>query len=224
MWSPGEAIGFAWDRIKSDPFIIVGAIAVATMIAAMPSTLTDVAGEVYWAAVHGTAGSDNPFEQLSDPVYLAITLVGIAVNSLAQAFMMGGIMSFSLKVARHERYSFTDIFSGARWFLPALGINVLGYLGIVLGLILFIIPGVFLALAWSLALPIAVDRDIGAIEALGESYRLTTGHRLSLLVLFLGLGAIALLGLCFCGVGVFVAVAIGQVALAWVYGRLSGTA
>src|SRR5690606_31053459 len=110
-----------------------------------------------------------------------------------------------------------------RWFLPSLGISVLFNLGVFLGLMLFIIPGIFLALAWALALPAAVDRDLGAVEALNESFRLTTGHRWGLFGLYLALLGIGVIGLCACFVGVFVSAAIWQLSVASVYARLTAT-
>jgi len=218
-WSPSEVVGFAWDRIKADPVTTIGAIVVGSLIAGAPGGLADFIAEIYWGAAAASGG-----EPLTDPIFLAIKAFGIVIGSLAQAFMMAGMMNFSLKVARGQTYAFSDIFEGSRWFLPVLGINFLSSLGVALGLILLIIPGVFLALSWCLAVSAAVDRNLGPIEALSESFKLTDGHRLSLLLFFLILAGLGIVGLCACFVGVVVAMTIGQLAIARVYTRLTGTA
>lgn len=221
-WSPSDAVGFAWDRVKADPITIVGALAVGSMIAGTPGVLGDIVAEIYWSATQLGSSSTDDLAKLTAPGYLAIRGISFVLNYVAQAFMMAGMMSFGLKVARGERYSFTDIFAGGRWFLPSLAITVLVGFGVLFGMLFLIIPGVFLAIAWSLSLPAAVDRDLGPIEAMSESFRLTEGHRGSIFVLFLLLAAIAVLGLCACFVGIFVSSAVAQLALAWVYVRVSG--
>ena len=188
-----------------------------SFIASFPGFVTDLIDR------YGGGGSD-PFAPSDDPTISLIGLVGTLLSYVTQAFMMGGITNFCLKVVRGQPYSFGDIFSGAPWFFASLGIMFLGGLGILFGLLLLIVPGVFLTLAWSFALPIAIDRNLGPIAALGESFRLTEGHRLSLLVLWLAFLGITLLGLCACGVGVVVSAAVTQLALVWAYCRVSGTA
>lgn len=222
-WSPSDPVGFAWERIKADPVTIVGALAVGSIIAGAAGFIGDFVAQLYWAATHfGSSKSAGLWDQITDPGYAAIRGISMVINYVAQAFMLAGMTSFALKVVRGERYAFADIFSGTRWFLPSLGISVLVAFGVGFGLLFLLVPGIFLALAWSLSLPAAIDRDLGPIEAMSESFRLTDGHKGNILVLFLLLGAIGLLGLCACFVGIFVSGAIAQLALAWVYVRLSG--
>lgn len=221
-WSPSDAIGFAWDRVKSDPLTIVGALAIGGILATLPGGFGTFAADSYWVAAHPGLGAEaGILDKISDPIYLGIRGLSTLINYIAQAFMVAGMTAFCLRVARGERYSFGDIFAGGQWFLPTLGINILVGLGVMLGLIFLIVPGVFLAIAWSLSLPAAIDRNLGATEAMSQSFRLTEGHRGSIFLLFLLLGGITLLGFCACFVGIFVATAMGQVAMAWVYLRLS---
>ncbi len=78
----------------------------------------------------------------------------------------------------------TGLFSAdtTRRYLPFLGQSILLSLGIVLGLILLIIPGLLLAARWSLASPLLVGEHKGAVEAIRESWELTRGHTAALLV------------------------------------------
>jgi hypothetical protein len=82
------------------------------------------------------------------------------------------------------------------------GISILTTLGILLGGVLFIIPGVFLLLRWWITVPIALDRDIGVTDAMRESWVLTAPHWAAILGLFLiilAFIAIPLTGLFFLG-------------------------
>lgn len=44
-----------------------------------------------------------------------------------------------------------------------------------IGMMLCLVPGIILALGWSFAVPLVVDRDLAPIDALKESWRITTG-------------------------------------------------
>jgi hypothetical protein len=61
--------------------------------------------------------------------------------------------------------------------LPVLAASVLMYLGVVIGLMLFLVPGVIVAVMWVVALPTVVADTSHPIRALGRSRALTRGNR-----------------------------------------------
>jgi uncharacterized membrane protein len=91
-----------------------------------------------------------------------------------------------------------------------------------LGMIFFIVPGVILAVAFSLADPALVDRGLGGIASLSYSWEATKGQRMKLFVYFLLVVAIVMLGACACGVGIFVAMPIVWLARARIYASING--
>lgn len=58
-----------------------------------------------------------------------------------------------------------------------IGLSILVGLGVGFATILFIIPGVLLALSWSLAVPVKVLENKGATDAMSRSSELTKGNR-----------------------------------------------
>jgi hypothetical protein len=60
-----------------------------------------------------------------------------------------------------------------RVFFIMIGMSI----GIGIGLLLLIVPGIILALMWSLAVPVAVLEDTGLGDSLSRSRYLTAGHR-----------------------------------------------
>ena len=62
-------------------------------------------------------------------------------------------------------------------YLPILGVTVLTTLGLMLGYLLLIVPGIMLHCAWMVAVPALVAEPAGVLAALGRSRRLTAGHR-----------------------------------------------
>ncbi len=58
-------------------------------------------------------------------------------------------------------------------------------IGILIGTVLFIVPGIILFLMWALAIPVAVLEDAGLGDSLSRSRYLTTGHRLRVVAIYL---------------------------------------
>jgi len=76
---------------------------------------------------------------------------------------------------------------------PYLGLSVLLSLALTIGLLALIVPGIFLLVAFSLALPALVTRRTGVFDSLSISWRMTKGRRLEILGLLLVYGlAVAL--------------------------------
>ena len=67
--------------------------------------------------------------------------------------------------------------TGFRLFFPVLGVSLVVFLGVLLGLIALVIPGLMLLTAWLVAVPaVAIERE-GVREGLARSTELTRGHR-----------------------------------------------
>jgi hypothetical protein len=65
---------------------------------------------------------------------------------------------------------------GGSRFWPFLGMSILSWIGIVVGLILLIVPGLILLVRWSAATGFVIGRRDGVIEALGSSWEATKGY------------------------------------------------
>ncbi|MCL2713117.1 MAG: hypothetical protein FWD68_00580 [Alphaproteobacteria bacterium] len=82
----------------------------------------------------------------------------------------------------------------ARGFLPLAGVAVLITLGVLVGTILLVVPGIMLAVRWAVACPACIVEGAGPIASLRRSAALTDGERwvlFELFLLFLVGGAIA---------------------------------
>lgn len=64
----------------------------------------------------------------------------------------------------------------ATGFGAVFGVCLLSNLGIILGLVLLIVPGVFLAIRWFAAVPALLGEEASVTGALGESWEKTKGH------------------------------------------------
>jgi uncharacterized membrane protein len=84
-----------------------------------------------------------------------------------------------------------------------------------------IIPGIILSMGLAFVPYLVVDRGLGPIEAIKESWRITKGHKWQLLLLFLALLGLNLLGLVALLIGIFVTVPITMLAFAHAYRTLN---
>lgn len=94
--------------------------------------------------------------------------------------------------------------------LPLFLINLVTMVGGGFLLLCLVVPGVVFLLAISQATFVAVDRGLGAGEAIGESLVLTKGHRGQLFWLWLAQAVVILVGLLALGIGVLVALPVAQ--------------
>lgn len=77
-----------------------------------------------------------------------------------------------------------SILSALRFLFPMIGLSIVAGLGIVLGLLLLVVPGIILFLMWSVAVPVLVEERAGVIGSLHRSAELTSGSKWRILGLY----------------------------------------
>lgn len=104
-------------------------------------------------------------------VCASITVVGIFIVPA----ILVGFIKVLLKAARGEEVDVGDSlsvgFKNGMWW-KALLFSIIYIVGIVLGLMLFIAPGLYLSTVWVLGIYLLVDKDMLPTEALGKSREL----------------------------------------------------
>ena len=114
-------------------------------------------------------------------VCAAITVVGILIVPA----ILVGFIKFLLKAARGEAVDVGDSLSAGfekgMWW-KALLLSIIYIVGIALGLMLLIAPGLYLITAWVLGFYLLVDKEMLPTEALGKSRELV--HQLGFWKIF----------------------------------------
>lgn len=114
-----------------------------------------------------------------------------------------GLTWVFLKAARSEHFTLSDIFGAfSRNYLHAVGAGVLQSILVGIGLLLLIVPGLYLIVKFSFVEYLIVDRKMGMIEAMKESWHMTDGREGTLFALMGMSILIGLGGLLLCGVGI----------------------
>jgi len=113
------------------------------------------------------------------------TLVGL-VPAVGALILQGTIIYGAVTDMNGKRASLADCISiGLRCFLPLLGIGILFGLAVACGLILLIVPGVMLAIAWCVTVPAYVVEQPPLLDSFGRSAQLTRGNRWRIFALFI---------------------------------------
>jgi hypothetical protein len=73
---------------------------------------------------------------------------------------------------------------GLRSFLPLIAIGIMYYIAIFVGSILLIVPGLMIAVAWCLCIPVYVVEHPDLMEAFRRSAQLTRGNRWRVFAIF----------------------------------------
>lgn len=121
-------------------------------------------------------------------------VVGVLLAAIGGYILQGLVVYGAISRLNGRRVGADEAINvGARMALPLLGLAILQSLGIALGLILLIVPGLMLATAWSVAAPALVMEKRGVSASFQRSRDLTRGHRwriFGLLVIYFILASI----------------------------------
>jgi len=161
-----------------------------------------------------------PFLFKSSPkaVYIAIRCVTYVIS-----WIIGmGIMKISIAAVDNKQVSATDIFQFDFGTLILFFItSVLYMIGCVIGLILLIIPGIYIAFTYIFATYVIANEDGGIGEAFVKSGEMTKGSRWSIFVLGFCLGILNIVGALCLVVGLAITIPLSWVAMAYAYRQLS---
>lgn len=142
---------------------------------------------------------------------------------LLDGVCMGSFYVLLLKLMRGERTQFGDAFLGfslafVQLFLAGLVKLILTYVG----LMFCILPGIYLAVAWTFALPLVVDQKLDFWPAMELSRKVVTRHWWAVFGLVLVNVLLFLLGAAACGIGVLITVPVAFGAYAYAYEDIFG--
>lgn len=198
-FSKEQAIRFGWERMKDNiGFFIVYLIILFIL-------------EGFFSVFASTFSDSLP------SLSLLFNLGSWIVSIVSLIF----IVKIGLKLYDHPNigsYEFL-FFSTSLFFKFLLGYVMYTLLAII-GFLLLIVPGIYLAIKYQYVQYLIVDKNMDVIEAFKESGRMTDGHKWNLFLLFLLFLAISALGFLALGIGLLVTIPIVIVAQAYVYRKL----
>ena len=124
-------------------------------------------------------------------VFLGITVIGL----LAIPAVIGGYVESMVRMARGEKVGIGDFFkTGFNRFGTLLGASILSLLGIVIGFICLIIPGIYLMIRWYFIYQVIVDKDASVFESFKQSADMVSGQFWIILTLVILITVIQAIG------------------------------
>lgn len=142
------------------------------------------------------------------------------VSLLVGGPLSGGFFVFCFKAVYGAKPEVGDLFKGFSRFVPLLLVYIVSAIFIGLGIILLIIPGIYLAVSYSFAIPLIVDQNLDFWEAMETSRKTVSKCWGSVFALLILNGLVALLGILCFGVGIFVALPVIMCSRTYAYTQL----
>lgn len=148
----------------------------------------------------------------------SIPIISIFASLLLTGVFYGGLYAYYLKIARGQPAEFGDIFNGfSVAFVPLMLATLVSQLMITLGIILLILPGIYLAVGYMFTYMLVIDKRLEFWAAMEVSRRVITAQWWRMLGLVL-LGAIVCaLGLVGLIIGIFITIPIYMGAMIYAY-------
>jgi uncharacterized membrane protein len=159
--------------------------------------------------------------------FVAAIVLGRAA-AMAQLVLNGpfmlGYCTVVLCAARNQPTDFGQLFSGFQRFLPAFLANLVISIFAGIGMVLCILPGLFVGIIYSLTYFVLHDRDVDFWPAMEESRKTVMASLGSWLLLFLVVIALNLAGAIPCGLGLLITGPLTAVMLAMAYDQATAHA
>ena len=209
-YSIGRVYSRAWAQLKWNFWPVLGFVAIAYIAGSTISSLVTLPFSIGMAAFSLPTGGSNvppdPAAIFSSPAFLGVITVSLLLSLLNFAALYAGGFHAYATLREGQKVDIGDLFPAAlRKMLPLMGVSLIVTLGTLLGYALLIIPGIILALLWSVAMPALVAENLGVMESLKRSAALTKGCKRWIFLTYLVLMAAA--------VGVYVAVVVVVIAV-----------
>lgn len=104
---------------------------------------------------------------------------------ITNAILQGALVYGTVQDMNGQRASIAEcLATGLRAFLPLIGLTILMFIGIAFGLVLLIVPGIMIGIAWCVAIPSLVAERTGVFGAFSRSADLTRRNRWRIFGLF----------------------------------------
>jgi len=203
----GQAFQQGWQGFSRNAAVLVGFSVIGFVVLALL--------QLSQASVLEAASiSDTPI------AWIVLQLGVLALQAVVSLVISMALLHGSLAAVRGDKLTPAGLFARMIAVPDLLGLQLFAGLACGIGMLIFLLPGVYLAVAYGLAGYALVDGRGSFVDALNLSRRLVSPHWFDLALYYLVVAAIIALGLLACLVGGFVSVPVGFCMLAAAYQQL----
>lgn len=200
----------AWEKFKAEMGMMIAIILIA---GAIGGALT-VPGTIFNAFARHS--------NIEPSVIVGVAIVNNLIQMACQLWLAIGQTICFLNFAKGKKVEISQMFSGGKYYLRALGASIIFGILYSIGALLCIVPGVFVALMFWPYLYILVDQDASVSESFSTSRAITTGNfgtSFLLGLMILGLYVAGFFALC---IGLIFAIPLCNTLVATTYLAMSG--
>lgn len=217
---PMACLKRAWELTKRHFGLLIGAGLIYGILSGGFDAATSAALGLNTQAELEAESDFGLASQASVPTGLA--LLQWVLSSLVDLFLGLGLARIGLNLVSGKAADISMLFGEGRKLVPMAAASIMYYAMVVVGLILLIVPGIYLALRFSQFGVAIVDKDMGAIESLKYSARLTEGNKMNLFGLYVLCILVVLAGILALLVGLLAALPVVYLAPYVAYRWLQG--
>lgn len=199
-WNIGDAISEAWAELSGFKFHYWLALIVYLLVAAFFDFLPLILG------------------MEETPTAFLISLAGLFVSMP----LFAGVLMLAVHRAAGHQVDGSDVFTWYSRVIPIAMLSILVSLLTALGMVLLILPGIYLAFAYAYALPLLVEKNMGVWEAMETSRKALTKCWFRYFFLIITLGLLLAVSAIPLGIGLIWTVPLFGLAYGMVYRDLFG--
>lgn len=222
----GSMLSGAWNVFTRHWAPLCVGMLIVGLVVAVPFIVVYIGGMAVMigASEAARAGGDPEAGAMIGIVFAGIMVAAMMLMFLVSPIFTARLMRMSMTAVRGGTPAVGDLFKGEMRYGSMLGLMFLQTFAIFLGYLLFIVPGVILAIGLHFSVFLVVDRRMGAVEAMKASWALTRGKKGEVFVVMMLFGLVA----SGCGlipfVGHFIGYSLMMLGLSIAYMRLMGEA
>lgn len=146
-----------------------------------------------------------------------IQLVGFLMLPMSASLTMMG-----LSMASARPITVKQLFAYYNKFFPLVGLQIVMMMAIVLGLVLFIVPGIYLSIALMFAVPLMLEKNLSIVDAFEASRKAVTHHWFKILGVWLVMVVIVFVSILPLGIGLFWTMPMMMAVIGVLYRRMFG--
>ena len=183
MASYDRPAAFRIGRVFGDTFSVLGrnlglCIGLAAIFSGIPTFLYQLWAGTQFDAALVSVETGAPPPPAFDAASILTGLIVFVIYMVLASILQAALVRTTIEDLNGQQPTFADALSrGIAVLLPIIGLSILMYLGVVIGFMLIIIPGIYLLVRWSAAIPVLVHERLGILASMKRSAELTKGSR-----------------------------------------------
>lgn len=210
----GNAFNYGWKKFQE----YLGPILIAMLIFFVINVAVNLIGSLFIGGVGEITDPDDiGIGMFFSFGYFVFGLLGALISLLIQAAVVRG----ALDITKGERIELSTFLSTENLGQIILA-TILLAVGVTIGLILCIVPGLILIFYSQFTYQFIIDKGLPAFDAIKASFALVNQNLVSVVGLFFASILAFIAGALLCGVGLIVAIPVTIIATAYAYRMMTG--